>query len=144
MKKLIYLIPVLSLFLITCKKNDLTADGKPQSDAANNIIRVDTKAGANYQLSISSYNVNSPGENSLLYSNADQSSAVPFEFSFKGVQGYAMLVEVYSQNGTFANCDIYYKGLKVPTSLEAIDQLQGEMPSHINVTYRIGITTVSN
>ena len=143
MKKLAYLIPILSLFLITCKKNDLTPDGKPTSDAANNMIRVDTKAGANYQISIATYNNVGPSDPKILYSNTDQSSAAPFEYSFKGTAGYVIAVEVYSQNGTFADCDIYYKGLKVPETFEAIDTFQGEMPSHINVNYVTGATGLS-
>jgi hypothetical protein len=33
--------------------------------------------------------------------------------------------------------------LKVPITLEAIDQLQGVMPSHINVNYVTGATSLS-
>ncbi len=143
MKKLAYLIPILSLFFITCKKNDLTADGKPTSDAANGIVRVDTKAGANYQISIATYNSVAPSDPKILYSNTDQSSTAPFEYSFKGTSGWVIAVEVYSQNGTFADCDIYYKGVKVPVTFEAIDTFQGEKPSHININYVTGVTGLS-
>jgi len=143
MKKLAYLISLLSLFLITCNKNDRTADGKPTSDAANNTVRVDTKAGANYQISIATYDSVGPSDPKILYSSTDQSNAASFEYSFKGTAGWVIAVEVYSQNGTFADCDIYYKGLKVPIKLEAIDTFQGEMPSHININYVTGATSLS-
>jgi len=142
MKKLLFLIPALLLFLTTCKKNDLTIDGKPVSDAANNMVRVDTKAGASYKLLVAQSNPAVQNQTNTLYTNDNLTSF--YEYAFKGIPGNIMLVEVYSQNGTHADCDIYYKGLKVPVSLEGIDQLQGEMPSHINVTYIIGYNGTSN
>ena len=142
MKKFLCLIPALCLFLITCKKNDLTVDGKPASDAADDMVRVDTKAGSAYTLLVAQSNPNIQNQTATLYTNNNLTSSN--EYAFKGTPGNILLVEVYSQNGTFADCDIYYKGLKVPVTLEGIDQFQGEMPSHINVTYQIGITSFSN
>lgn len=140
MKKLLFLTPVICLLFVSCKKNDLTVDGKPASDATNDIVRVDTKAGANYKISVAKYNSIGPSDPEVLYNNANQSSASAFEYSFKSTAGFVIAVEVYAQNGTFAACDIYYKGLKVPVSLEAINQSQGQMPSHINITYITGAT----
>jgi hypothetical protein len=142
MKKLLFLIPAVILFLASCKKNDLTVDGKPVSDAANNMVRVDVKAGASYKLLVAQSSPTVQNQTNTLYTNDNLTSS--YEYAFKGIPGNVMLVEVYSQNGTYANCDVYYKGLKVPVSLEGIDQLQGEMPSHINVTYIIGYSGPSN
>ncbi|HZY38745.1 MAG TPA: hypothetical protein VFE53_18930, partial [Mucilaginibacter sp.] len=126
MKKLLFLIPAVILFLASCKKNDLTVDGKPVSDAANNMVRVDVKAGASYKLLVAQSSPTVQNQTNTLYTNDNLTSS--YEYAFKGIPGNVMLVEVYSQNGTYANCDVYYKGLKVPVSLEGIDQLQGEMP----------------
>jgi len=139
MKKLLTLIALSSLFLLTCKKNDLTPDGKPKSDAANNTIRVDTKAGASYGLVVAETNPNDVGHPIVFYTNDNLNA--PNEYTFKGIDGYNMLVEVGSPNGTFVNCDIYYKGVKVPHSIMGVDSLDGVMPSHINLTYTIGATT---
>ena len=141
MKKPLPLILLLSLFVLTCKKNDLTPDGKPKSDAANSIIRVDSKAGATYSLVIYESN---PADMSLppVVSYINNSLNAPNEYMFKGVVGYQMLVEVDSPNGTSANCDIYFKGLKVPHAVMGVDSLDGEMPSHINLTYTIGSTAI--
>jgi len=139
MKKLLTLIALSSLFLLTCKKNDLTPDGKPQSDAANNTIRVDTKAGASYTLLVAETDPNNVDHPRVYYTNNNLNTAS--EYTFTGVNGDNMLVEVWSQNGTSATADIYYKGSKVSHAIMGVDSLDGVMPSHINLTYTIGATT---
>jgi len=138
MKKLVLLTISLTVFLSACKKNDLTPGGKPLSDIANNMVRVDVASNADYSISIQKYNYPNTDGQAVLYSNQSQSASKPFEFAYKATTGNALLVEVESANGTMTHVDIYYKGEKVPASLESIDELQGESPSHINLTYVIG------
>ena len=138
MKKLnfsYYLSLFVFLSLISCTKDKLTPDGKPISDGPNNIVRVDVNASSYYDLSIAETNNNT---NNIQFQYIKDSLTHPFEYAFKGIIGEELFIEVWSAGGTTSSCDIYFKGLKVPLSQQAIDSFQGGPPSHINVTYKIG------
>jgi hypothetical protein len=138
MKKLnlsYYFLLIVCLNLFSCTKNKLTPDGKPISDGPNNIVRVDVNANSYYDLSIAETNNNT---NNIQFQFIKDSLIKSFEYAFKGLIGEELFIEVWSPGGTIASCDIYFKGLKVPLSQQAIDSFQGGPPSHINVTYKIG------
>jgi hypothetical protein len=131
---------LLSLLLAGCKKGQqLTPDGKPQSDATKNIVRVDATAGASYYLSVASYDADKAGtgtgtSNASFYQlKSDLTS--PYECVFTATPGQIVFIEVYSLTGAGAACTVYYKGVKVSPPA---DIYNATAPSHVNITYEVG------
>jgi len=140
MRKSILIVFLIGFCFINCKKTSLTPDGKPASDAAKNIVRVDVNATAGFKFLICITDLTKPNSAPIVsYTNNNLTTG--YEYVFTAAPNEYLLAEVYSQNGNSATCDVYYKGLKVPHAIMGIDSLDGEMPSHINVTYIIGSTT---
>lgn len=138
MKKYLPVI-LLSIFFSDCKKENLTPDGKPQSDFAQNIVRVDANAGASYYLSVASYEADKAGtgngtENASFY-KLTSNLTKPHECVFTATPGQIVFIQVYSMNGAGAVCSVYYKGLRVSPPA---DIYNATAPSHVDITYEVG------
>jgi hypothetical protein len=142
MRKSILIVFLLGLCFINCKKNALTPDGKPASDAANNIVRVDAGAVASYWLSVCSSDSDKAGtgtgtENCRFYLLKNNLTK-PYEAVFTATPGQIVFIEVYS-GGPSVGCSVYYKGLKVATPQEDLFNSNDSIaPSHVNITYTVG------
>ena len=131
------LVPIL---FAGCKKTALTPDGKPQSDAQKNILRIDASAAASYWLSVAEYdsaNVNLGAAGATFYQLKNDLTS-SYECAFAAKPGQVVFIEVYT-NGEEANCDIYYKGVKVTASAagDIFNSHAPGAPSHVNMTYVI-------
>jgi hypothetical protein len=128
---------------LNCKKNDLTPDGKPKSDAAKNIVRVDASAAASYWLSVASYDADKAGTGTGT-SNASfyllkNGLTKPYEAVFTATPGQVVFIEVDSEGGPTVSCDVYYRGVKVVTPQE--DLFNSNIPSgpsHCTISYVVG------
>lgn len=142
MKKLLTLILPLGLLLMNCNKEKLTPDGKPQSDASKNIVRIDASAEASYWLSVASYDKDKVGtgtgtENAAFY-QLKNDLKTPYECVFTAIPGQVVFIEVYT-TGQSVSCDIYYKGVKVTNAnADIFNSHSSTAPSHANITYEVG------
>ncbi len=115
MRKLLLSVFLLSIVILGCKKNDLTPDGKPKSDASNNIVRVDASAVASYWLSVASYDPGKAGTGDAI-KNASfyllkNGLTTPYEATFTAKPGQIVFIEVNSLGGPSVSCDVYFKGI---------------------------------
>lgn len=128
---------MLTLFS-ACKKDQLTPDGKPKSDAKKNILRVDANAGASYYLSVAEFDPNGgQSVTDATYYLLKNDLTSPYECVFTATPGNVLFIEVYT-TGPTASCDIYYKGVKVTaTASDIFNSNTSAAPSHTNLTYEI-------
>lgn len=142
MKKLLNFILPLSLLLINCNKEKLTPDGKPQSDASKNIVRIDASAESSYWLSVASYDKDKAGtgngKSNAAFYLLKNGLKMPYECVFSATTGQVVFIEVYT-GGKSVSCDIYYKGTKVTNvNADIFNSHDSSAPSHANITYEVG------
>ncbi|WP_426668985.1 hypothetical protein ACPPVU_22520 [Mucilaginibacter sp. McL0603] len=139
MRRSFLLIILLSALLSTCKKDQLTPDGKPSADAKKNILRIDASAGASYYLSVAEFDP-SKGQSvaDATYYLLKNDLTSPYECVFTATPGNILFVEVYT-TGPTTSCDIYYKGIRVTSDGESdiFNSNNAIAPSHTNITYQI-------
>jgi hypothetical protein len=138
--KRFFIAALLLAFVIPgCKKDSLTPDGKPKSDAQKNILRVDANAGASYWLSVAEFDP-SKGQSieNATYYLLKNDLTMPYECTFTATPGNVLFIEVYTLGPT-VSCDIYYKGVKVTANAlsDIFNSNDSIAPSHANLTYEI-------
>ncbi|MGZ3752975.1 MAG: hypothetical protein ACXVAU_16950, partial [Mucilaginibacter sp.] len=97
MKKLLIATLLLPLIFSGCKKEQLTPDGKPKTDAAKNILRVDARAAASYWLSVAEFDP-SKGQNisDATFYLLKNGLTTPYECTFVASPGNVLFIEVYT------------------------------------------------
>lgn len=137
MKKFCLAALLLTMLFAGCKKEStLTADGKPKSDATNNVLRVDVSSDDNYTFGVTFTYTYPPSEATTL---AYMRNAGPYEYVTTAVVGQTADIYVDATYGSNITCVIYYKGSKVPMDEITKEKITGDptTPSVIHVTYDI-------
>ena len=109
-----YLLPVLLFvsILTGCKKEDLTPDGKPKADAANNTLRIDLNSTLAYDYIVEVDN----SDYSVMDRVSRNNQAMAYEYVATVQPGQKIGVSIHSLAGSKLTYDIYYKGAKVRLS----------------------------
>lgn len=140
MKRLGLIGILLAVCVAGCKKEQMTPDGKPASDAKNNLMRIDANAQASYYLSVAEFDP-AKGFNvaDATFYQLKEGLTTSYECTFKASPGQVVFIEVYSSEGESVSCDIYYKGLKVTAAAQTdiFNSHSTDAPSHANLSYEI-------
>lgn len=139
MRRLFLLAILLPFLFAGCKKDQLTPDGKPKSDAQKNILRIDASAAASYYLSVAEFDP-AKGQNitDATYYLLKNDLTTPYECTFTASPGNILFIEVYT-TGSSVTCEVYYKGVKVTkdAASDIFNSNNDIAPSHANLTNQI-------